>query len=591
MRAVALLLVALVQIPAAVQAGVLAPQRSLRALGGRQLWLPICSRRGVNGSGAWFDNTNTAVMDQVACTSPSFGTVTALRLVYAAFDMPQQGEVDRPVTATGTASVSIPSANPISVVASTGVALGATQLTFSSTSLGANGISVGQAVSATGTYFAAGTYVSAVANSFVAGAGNTPVSTTVTLSAGVTAATPNGLPVNFLGAIVPAKFGGRRQFSIEPAHDVVRSDPIAVQLSPNTSFFVRTAASFSGTGMQLMDYPGAGSRLAGEFDSRSTSLNDQTLLPTTLSNTGGGFWCPVAVLGLVTVTPGKTIPGGVLILGDSIAAGTGDNADALGLQGYVQRSLENTVPFITAARGSTTALGLLAKGDGEYALSIDDGVTDILLEDGRNDISAFQTTDTSLEATIASIAARYGNSGRRVWCFTVPPTTQSNDGWTTIANQSWTLAAYNTTAAAAAGSTTLTLQAVFGLAAGQSISGTGIAAGTLVSAVNQAALTVTLNKALTAAAASGTRYSFGSNAFPTSEVYRQNYNAYLRSSFAALGCSGLVDDDSIMADPGGSMKWRVDLGSASADGVHPSAALHQAVVNAGLINPAMFPAQ
>ena len=87
------------------QAGLITPPKSLRALAGRQVWVPVCSRRGVNGSSAWFDSTNTAVMDQVACISPSYGTVTALKLVYAAFDMPQQGETDRAVTATGTAEV------------------------------------------------------------------------------------------------------------------------------------------------------------------------------------------------------------------------------------------------------------------------------------------------------------------------------------------------------------------------------------------------------------------------------------------------------------------------------------------------------
>ena len=74
-------------------ASVTVPQRSLRALGGRQVWVPLCSRRGVNGSAPWYDSTDTAVMDQQACVSPSWGSVTALKLVYAAFDMPQQGEV------------------------------------------------------------------------------------------------------------------------------------------------------------------------------------------------------------------------------------------------------------------------------------------------------------------------------------------------------------------------------------------------------------------------------------------------------------------------------------------------------------------
>jgi hypothetical protein len=214
---------ALLFMDSSTSASVVTPAKSLRALAGRPVWVPICSRRGVNGSSPWFDNINTAVMDQVACVSPAYGTVTAVKLVYAAFDMPQQGEVDRPVTAIGTASVYVPGANNFQVFANGSVSAGSTVLNFSSTALGANGISVGQVVSSVGGGIAANTYVAAVANSFAAGSGNAPTGTVVTLSNPTTAATAAGQPMNFSGSFVPAKFGGRRQFTIEPAHDVVTS--------------------------------------------------------------------------------------------------------------------------------------------------------------------------------------------------------------------------------------------------------------------------------------------------------------------------------------------------------------------------------
>ena len=350
-------------------------------------------------------------MDQVACVSPAYGTVTALKLVYAAFDMPQQGETDRPVTATGTAAIYVPSANANTVLANGSVASGSSVLNFASTTLGANSISVGQLVSSSGGGIAANTYVVSVANSFVAGSGNQPSATAVTISNPTTATTAAGQPMSFSGSFVPAKFGGKRQFTIEPAHDVVTSDPIGVALLAGTTFFIRSFATLSATGLQLMDYPGSSSRLTGEFDNRSTSPLDQTMVPLALSNTGGGYWCPVAVLGLVTLPAGQPSPGALLILGDSIAAGTGDNADALGLQGYIQRSLENNIGFVTAARGSTTAFAIVAHGDGQYALAVDTGITDVLLEDGRNDILSFGITDTQLESYIMSIATRYAQTG------------------------------------------------------------------------------------------------------------------------------------------------------------------------------------
>jgi hypothetical protein len=590
-------------------ASVTTPQRNLRALGGRAVWVPLCSRRGVNGTGPWYDAASTTVMDQQACISPSWGTVTALKLVFAAFDMPQQGEADRPVTATGTAAVFVPGANSETVTGGSGVPSGSTVLNvFPGTGLGANGISLGQIVASAGGGIASGTYVTGVSNSFVPGAGNVPLSTTITINAPTTAATAGGQPFTFSGLFVPVKFGGRRQFTIEPGHDVVTSDPISAELAPGTWFMVRSSASFSSTGLQLMDVPvGSRTSITGssgsftEFDSRGTSLNDQTMAPIGLSNSGGGYWGPVALLALVTPTLGQVAPGAVLVLGDSIAAGTGDVPDSLGLEGYIQRSLENTVPFITAARGSTTAFAAAAHGDGQFALSIDTGITDVLLELARNDIEQFSLSAASVEASVSAIATRYDNAGKRVWCFTVPPTTYSNDAWSSIANQGFPSAVDATAAAiTSAGSTTLRMASVSNVVVGQLVALNGastspaqaIVPGTHVVSINIATPSITISAATVAAMPASTSVYFGTataSAAPL-EVQREAYNSFLRTSWAggAGPCAGVIDVDSIVADQGGSGKWRTDLGQASADGVHPSSVLHQAVVNAGILSASRF---
>ncbi len=590
-------------------ASVTVPQRSLRALGGRPVWVPLCSRRGVNGSAAWFDATNTAVMDQQACVSPSWGTVTALKLVFAAFDMPQQGEVDRNITASGTAAIFVPSVNTATVFGGSGVAAGSSQLNvFLGAGLGANGISLGQLVSSTGGAIAAATYVTSVANSFVAGAGNTPGNTVVGLSAPTTAPTATGQPFTFTGLFVPVKFGGKRAFTVEPGHDVVTSDPVSVELPPGSQFMVRTSAAFSGPGLQLMDVPvSARQTISGssgsfiEFDNRGTALNDQTMSPQSLSNTGGGYWGPAALLALVTPGAGQVAPGAVLVLGDSIAAGTGDTPDVLGLEGYIQRSLENNVPFVTAARGSTTAFGELAHGDGQYALSIDSGITDVLLELGRNDIEQFSITSADLESTVQAIATRYQNAGKRVWCFTIPPTTYSNDAWSTLSNQAFPQAAVATgSLVTGAGATVVAMATVTNISIGQAVALNGpsnspaqaIAPGTVVTAINPSGPSITLSVPTAAAIAAGTKLYFGTSQAGGSslEVQREAYNTYIRANWAsgATACTGVIDVDAVMADQGGSAKWRTDLGQASADGVHPSAALHQAVVNAKLLSASRF---
>jgi hypothetical protein len=307
---------------------------------------------------------------------------------------------------------------------------------------------------------------------------------------------------------------------------------------------------------------------------------------------------------------------------------------------------------------------LVARGDGQYAATIDTGITDVLVELGRNDIQQFSATAAMVESYMTSIAARYGTAGKRVWCFSVPPTTYSTDGWTTLANQAFPATTQMTNGAASAGASTitiiapatapavgqtvevappaqivsvtaasgatsLTLASVSGVSVGLAVYGPGIASGTTVSSIAGSAIglskattgttfanvaltfgtavtpgttitgfsanVITLSAPLAGAIASGTTLLTGTQSVTASgvETQREAYNAYLRTSAgrAAIGCSGLIDVDSIFADPGGSGKWRVDLGPGSADGVHPAAALHQAVVNAGLINAGMFPAQ
>jgi hypothetical protein len=623
----------------------------------------------VNGSAAYTDSTNTAVMDQVLCTAPAWGKVTAVKLAYSGFDLPQMGEEDRLITATITASIFQPANNQYAIASSAATSFPSSTLQFAGGSFNSNALSIGQQV--TGTGIPSGDYVTGISR--VVGTSNAISTVTITLASPTTANTTTGQLFTFAGQFTPVAFGGTRSVALTPRHDVLTSDPAAVQVAAGGQFWVRTAASFSGTGIMLMDYPGTGSRVLAntvygitydEFDTRGTTLNDLTMAPVSGSNTGGGYFCPWYVLGLVTPNAGVAAPGAVLVLGDSIGAGTGDLADGLALQGYIQRSLESSTPFITAARGSTTAQMLVARGDGQYAATIDTGITDVLVELGRNDIQQFSATAAMVEGYTASIAARYSAAGLRVWCFTVPPTTYSNDGWTTLANQAFPMTTQTTSTAtasgsstisintpaavpvvgqtvdvgptaqilsvaASAGATSLTLSSVSGLSVGQAVYGQGVPVGTLITSISGSVIGLSaattgglpLNASLTfgTGIAPGTTISgYASNVITLSqptlasiaasatlltgthtasasgvETQRQAFNGYLRTAAgrSALGCSGLVDVDGVFADQAGSGKWRVDLGPASVDGVHPAAVLHQAVVNAGIINGGMFPAQ
>ena len=580
----------------ALAATIAPPGRSLRQLGGRQVWLPIGFRgRGVNGSAAYFDAVSTQVMDRTAWWAPSFGAVTAMRLVYARFDMPQQGEVDRPVSGTLTAAVEAPGpSNAITATQLGAQASASATLAFSPTGAGVNGITAGQGVTSNGGGVPAGTYVTSVGNSFVAGSGSAPASTSVTLSAALTAAAYNTQPFVFAGsALVPAYFGGQRAGALTPAHDVLISDPMPVELPASAPFFVRSWASLSGPGMQIMDYPGVQSgsttRLAGEASTRGTAVADATLAPTMPANTGGGYFCPVAVLGLVTLGAGQPQPGAVLIVGDSIVAGTGDNMDAggLGIMGYVQRSLGNAVPWISAARGSTLAYGEAASGRGQYALSVDTGITDVFLELNRNDLESLQLAASVTETAVAQAGAPYLAAGKRVWPFTCPPSTYSSDGWTSLANQGFPAAAQALAAAVASGSTTATLAGTTSVATGQVVTqgatSPALSAGTTVSSISGSV--VTLSSATIGTIAAGSKLYFGTQSASAStvEVQRQAYNSFMRGSATALGLQPVIDIDGVVADPSG--KWKVYPGATAGtiDGVHPSPVAHSAAVAAGII--------
>jgi hypothetical protein len=139
------------------------------------------------------------------------------------------------------------------------------------------------------------------------------------------------------------------------------------------------------------------------------------------------------------------------------------------------------------------------------------------------------------------------------------------------------------------------LSSVAGIAVGQGVglnlpAPGAVAGGTLVTAVNTGTLTMTLSSPTTSVIAPGTKLYFGTGVQSGSvlEAQRLSYNTYLRAYWQTIGCSGLIDIDGVLSDQVHAGKWRTDFGQASVDGVHPSAALHQAAVNAGIITPAML---
>ena len=418
--------------------GLILPQKSLRQLGGRPLWLPIGFRgRGLPGSGGNADATNNSINDLTIWQAPSFSAVRAVKLVYAGFDMSNAGPVDRGQIVTGYASVFLPGVNPFLVAATATIASGSSTFTaYCSAGLQGNAITQGQTISGPG--IPAGTYVVSAVPSYVASTG-VLAGYTITMSQQTTAAIATTQTLSVSGQFYPSRWGGRRQMMVEPMHDLLVSDDIPVQLAANQLFGVKASLSFAATVNAIADYPAPASGstrlvLSGLSEScnRGSSLGDLSLVPTQPSNTGGGYWPPAMILGLLTdANPHPA----VVILGDSIAAGTGDSADSNGRMGYVQKSLGNSVPWATTARGSTSATQLAGNVRGSFRMAVEANATDILLEHVRNDINA-GVSAAAVKQALAAVAAPFIAAGMRVWVFTCPPTTTSTDSWITATNQS-----------------------------------------------------------------------------------------------------------------------------------------------------------
>lgn len=565
------------------------------SVGAQPRWVPVCGRGRPIGSGN-YDSTDTYIFDVTACWTPATGGVRALKLSYMGDDISNNGIVDRTVTFTGTASISLPSVQFSAVVnAATPAGASTIPVQIAMASPG-NALSVGDGVAATG--IPANSWIASIIPTYAAN-NLTGYGFTFTNQAGVTtttAALTAGQILTITGRNYAATFGSGRTATIPPSDHFVDSDPIGIALAPLTEFFVRGSWQASATGFLVGDYPSpsAGStRLAGEGSQRAaTALPDHTFDQAVPSNSGGGYFSPWTVLGEVSApTPS------ILIVGDSIAAGTGDAADPYGRMGYIERSLGNAVPWASIARGSTTAIQLLDRPQLLQQAAAEIGATDVLLEYNRNDLNASGNplSAAATEANLLALAQPLEAAGIRVWAFTCPPTTASQDGWTTPAGQFLVQQQTTTTAALAAGGTSMTLTSASGIQNGEfaalSTGASVFPAGTTVAVSGS---TVTFSNPATAVVPSGATLVFGARTVASNtplELQREQYNSFMRINWKTQGYAGLIDMDAQVEDPNNAGLWRTDLGAASAEGIHPSAALHIQMVNAGIINPAMFPAR
>lgn len=325
----------------------------------------------------------------------------------------------------------------------------------------------------------------------------------------------------------PVTFNGADSVEIAPGANVT-SDPIGLEIAKGTTFYTRTYVAV-GAGQF---FPRGGIATAS---SGTTSWHNYAY-PAGLDLTGVGAaaatsgyseytFSPSAILG----TPAAVGPAVVGVVGDSIAAGTGDFQN-----GWVQRWLASNYPFQRVAYpGEGVGTGWMANQGRNryrrYALLNVAGASRVIAEHIVNDLG---TTYATLQSNMLSYWTNLSRLGR-VWAVTCTPQTTSTDSWATLGNQTVMNGSKETTR----------LSFNEWLRAGApTVDGVAVAAGT--------------NGALVA----------GASGHPL---------------------TGYLEIADLVESARDSGKWRVDLGAPTTDGTHPSAVIAAAVA-AGLPSPSLY---
>ncbi len=261
------------------------------------------------------------------------------------------------------------------------------------------------------------------------------------------------------GFRVPGKFFGQRQFLLGPG-DTVFSDPTPIFIKPGEVFWVRSGVSVEVNGHF---YPGGSGMLGGtaQFGTNNGECIASAEATTAkLYGPAGGAtnmsvsqyancWAPEAVYCITQ--SGKVYPG-VMVYGDSIGLGIRDTGDvdgsyaSIGRGGPWMRALTAMgVPMIQGSLSGEASSGTAGAVNPEKRICRGElGIhcPYVIWAYLRNDLTAAQTAgNTAAQAlatcqtTVLDAALRFAGRGYQFAVPTVLGSTNSVDGWTTVAGQ------------------------------------------------------------------------------------------------------------------------------------------------------------
>ncbi len=154
------------------------------------------------------------------------------------------------------------------------------------------------------------------------------------------------------------------------------------------------------------------------------------------TNSGGSVVIPVPTA--VTADYTSNAPSSIVMLGDSILSGTGNYFRTL--ESYATIALEPTHPVLPMSKSGESAQQFAANTNGVQRRGLFGIGKWLLYAYGTNDIYGGRTL-AQWQADTATICGWAKQRGLKVAMSTITPRTTSSDGWTTVANQTETLAA------------------------------------------------------------------------------------------------------------------------------------------------------
>lgn len=169
----------------------------------------------------------------------------------------------------------------------------------------------------------------------------------------------------------------------------------------------------------------------GERNEEGVTVTDRSISG---DASGTGAWSvgPNLILGV----PADPASRAVAIIGDSIADGTTDSADATtGVMGYIERGLGIGVPNAKFTRSGVRLSHWASRGYSQVDV-IGRYFTDVIIQLGINDIA--NSTLEVMQTNLSALVAKFTGMGLRVYATTLTPWATSTDSFATLANQTVT---------------------------------------------------------------------------------------------------------------------------------------------------------